>query len=87
MKIYSYMPYYQGPTPSNPMRDELSADEKEQKIAAFYADMETHFKDVGCTVKRNRVGLISVTTDMPEQDCHDIVKGLLISLDLRAHKS
>jgi len=86
MKTYSYMPYYQGPTPNNPMRDELSADEKEQKLAVFYADMATHFEDVGCTVKRNRAGLISITTDMPEKDCHDIVKRLLISLDLRADK-
>lgn len=86
MKTYSYRPYYQGPTPTNPMRDELSADEQEQKLEAFYADVVTHLEDVGCTVKRNSVGLIDITTDMPEKDCHEIMKGLLISLDLRADK-
>lgn len=68
------------------MRDKLPIDEQEQKLEAFYADLLTHFEDLGCTVKRNSVGLISITTDMPEKDCHDIVKGLLISLDLRAEK-
>ncbi|WP_124435100.1 hypothetical protein [Pseudomonas sp. R11-23-07] len=86
MKTYSYRPYYQGPTPTNPMRDELSVDEQEQKFEAFYADVVTHFEDVGCTVKRNSVGLIDITTDMLEKDCHEIMKGLLISLDLRADK-
>jgi len=86
MKVYSYIPYYQGPTPTNPMRDKLPIDEQEQKLEAFYADLLAHFEDLGCTVKRNSVGLISITTDMPEKDCHDIVKGLLISLDLRAEK-
>lgn len=87
MKTYSYLPYYQGPTPANPMRDELSTDELEQKLEAFYSDVVTHFEDIGCTVKRNSVGLISITTEIPEQDCHEIVKGLLISLDLHADKS
>lgn len=68
------------------MRDKLPIDEQEQKLEAFYADLLAHFEDLGCTVKRNSVGLISITTDMPEKDCHDIVKGLLISLDLRAEK-
>ena len=86
MKTYSYRPYYQGPSPANPMRDELSVDEQEQKLEAFYADVVTHFEDVGCTVGRNSVGLVSVATDMPEQQCHEIVKRLLISLDLRADR-
>ena len=84
MKTYSYRPYYQGPTLSNPMRDDLSIYEQEQKLEALYIDTNTHFEDIGCIVKRNSIGLISITTDMPEKDCHEIMKGLLISLDLRA---
>lgn len=86
MKTYSYRPYYQGPTPTNPMRDELSADEQEQKLETFYADVATHFEDIDCTVKIDNAGLINITTDIPEKDCHEIIKGLLISLDLRADK-
>lgn len=86
MKTYSYRPYCQTSTPANPMLDELSIDEQEQKLEAFYADVVTHFEDVGCTVGRNSAGLVSVTTDMPEQECHEIVKRLLISLDLRADR-
>lgn len=86
MKTYSYRPYYQGPTPNNPMRDELSADEQKQRLDTLHIDAVNHFEDIGCIVERNAIGLISITTDMPEKDCHEIMKGLLISLDLRADK-
>ncbi|WP_095113783.1 hypothetical protein [Pseudomonas sp. Irchel 3H7] len=86
MKTYSYRPFYQGPSPVNPMRDELSADEQEQKLEMFYADVAAHFENLGSIVKRNSAGLISITTEVPEKDCHKIVANLLISLDLHADK-
>lgn len=89
MATYKYKPYYnyRGPTFSQPFRKELAAEKVEENIAFFFERLDSHFVGTDAVVIHDNAGTASVTTDLSEGECDEIVKGLLNYLDLYAHKS
>lgn len=88
MPIFKYRPRYQynGPTLSHPLLDELSEDEVERNLRLFVEDLERHFEDMGGRVEALQDGIVSVTVDLTQRECDDIVAGYLRNLYLVADK-
>lgn len=88
MPNYKYEPYYHynGPTHSQPLRVELSAEEAGRRLALFFAEIGSYFEDVGATVEPVGTGVVSITAEINQFDCDERVKRCLNSLDLFARK-
>ena len=54
MSIYKYQPYYQynGVTPTQPFREELTQEEIEYNIESFFSDIDRYFDTDTATFKR-----------------------------------
>ncbi|KZK31534.1 MULTISPECIES: hypothetical protein [Delftia] len=87
MPTYSYRPYYSDKITSHEqfMQDELSEDEAAQVIEQLPFDLEHHFEEGEAEITCIG-GILRVTTDVPENECHHRVKQCLISRNLRADK-
>ena len=88
MPLFKYQPYYKynGPTLSQPFREELSADDVKRNMSLFFDEIGAHFADVGATVEPVGDGFIGITADITQEDCDARVKRCLNSLDLFANK-
>lgn len=87
MPTYKYRPYYQfnGPTASNPFREEKTPEEVEQSLEFFYSELTNHFGDIPHQVHKFD-GIVSVTADIPEEKCDSLVANCLNDNDLYADK-
>ncbi|TMM43245.1 hypothetical protein [Colwellia ponticola] len=87
MHVFKYKPYYHydGPTRSDPFREELSSEEANDHVESFFSDIERFFAEGSASFKQEDE-LIVITTDINETNCDEIVKKCLNSLDLFAHK-
>ncbi|MFQ1749920.1 hypothetical protein ACK34N_06225 [Aeromonas veronii] len=86
MNKFQYKPYYKydGPTPSNPLREELSQEEAEERVRCFFEDIVHYFEE---NISINKEGdIVSISGDIAQSDCDELVKKCLSSLDLFAHK-
>lgn len=88
MPIFRYQPYYKynGPTLSQPFREELSAEQVRHNMNLFFQDIDHYFTDVGAVVGPAGDGFIAITADITQNDCDERVKRCLSSLDLFANK-
>ena len=88
MPNYQYQPYYQynGPTHSQPLRDELSPEEAGRRLDLFFAEIGSYFEDVGAVIEPVDTGIVSITAEVTQADCDARVKKCLNSLDLFARK-
>jgi hypothetical protein len=88
MPLFKYLPYYKynGPTSSQPLREELSEDEIKHNMSLFFDEIGSYFSDVGATIEPVGVGIIGITADISQDDCDARVKRCLNSLDLFANK-
>lgn len=89
MPVFKYQPYYKfnGPTLSQPFREELSADDVTRNMSLFYNEIASYFEDVGATVEPIGNGFIAITADISQDECDARVKRCLNSLDLFASKT
>lgn len=86
MNTFTYKPYYKydGPTHSNPLREELSPEEAEERVRCFFEDIVNYFEE---NIAINKEGdIVSISGDIEQSDCDELVKKCLNSLDLFAHK-
>lgn len=86
MSTFKYKPYYKydGPTHSNPLREELSQVEAEERVRCFYIDIVHYFDE---DIDINQEGdLVSISGDIKQSDCDELVKKCLNNLDLFAQK-
>lgn len=88
MPIFKYQPRYQynGPTLSHPLLDELNEDEVERNLRVLREDLKRHFEEIDGKVQTSENGLISITVDLTQRECDDIVAGYLRNLYLVADK-
>jgi hypothetical protein len=88
MSVFKYKPYYQynGPTKSDPLREELSPEEAENRIKCFFEEIKNYFKDDSVAIKKEG-DLVSITGKINQMDCDEAVKKCLNSLDLFANKT
>lgn len=88
MPVYKYQPYYQydGPTHSQPFREELSAEECEFNKESFFDEVDRYFDDGEATFERTSDNFIYITTDITQIECDERVKRCLNSLDLYAKR-
>jgi len=88
MATYKYTPYYRndGPSRSEPLRDELSAEDIEHRLQLFLQDVRASFEDVHARVDTEDDNIVSVTTDLSRAECDERVRGCLSSLGLYAKK-
>jgi hypothetical protein len=88
MPIYKYAPYYQynGPSKNDPMREELSREEIEQRLESISKDISSYFEDVDAKIHVDAQGAICITTDLAQKDCDERLKRCLNSLDLYARR-
>lgn len=94
MTLYQYEPYYSynGPTLSEPLREELPPEEVERRLELFRKELPDYFIDLdaelefsdNCEGKTDYV--VSITTDAKQDECDERVKRCLNSLDLFANK-
>jgi len=86
MPKYKYKPYYQhdGPTHSNPLREELSPEEADERVRCFFKDIAYYFEE-GISIKKEG-DLVSITGEIKQEDCDDAVKRCLNRLDLFGSK-
>lgn len=83
-----YKPYYKynGPTISQPFREELNADEVKKKIELFFNEISHYFTDVEATIAPLDNGVIGINSEISQDECDFRVKRCLNSLDLFANK-
>jgi hypothetical protein len=86
MSTFKYKPFYKydGPTHSNPLREELSPEESKERLRCFFEDIVHYFDENIAVSKEGDVVLI--TGDIKQSDCDELVKKCLNSLDLFAKK-
>lgn len=86
MPTFKYQPYYKynGPTSSQPFREELSAEEAGCKIGLFFDEINLHFANISATFELIGNGFVAITADITQQECDERVKNCLNSLDLFA---
>lgn len=87
MSTFKYKPFYQynGPTHSDPLRDELSPEEAEDRVRCFFEDIENSFEEGSVSIKKDG-DLVLISGELSQQKCDGAVKKLLNSLDLFAKK-
>ena len=87
MPTFKYRTRYQhnGPPPANPLL-ELDEDDILRNFRLFLVAIENHFQDFGGKVEMAEDGIVSITADITQQKCDDIVEGYLRSLYLVADK-
>ena len=87
MPLFKYKPYYQynGPTPSDPLRDELSQEEAEDRVRCFFEEIDRYFEEDSVAIKKEG-DLVSITSEINQKDCDEAVSKCLNSLDLFANK-
>ncbi len=88
MSLFKYQPYYKydGPTHSQPFREELSTDEVDRNIELFFYEISDYFVDIQATVEQLEDGYVGITADITQEDCDERVKRCLNSLDLYAKR-
>ena len=88
MPVFKYKPFYQynGPTHSDPLREELSPEDVENHVRRFFEEIENYFED-GSVVIKKEGDLVSITGEINQMDCDEAVKKCLNSLDLFANKT
>jgi hypothetical protein len=87
MPVFKYKPYYHydGPTHSDPFREELRPEEADEHIESFFLEIEQYFDEDSVDLKKEG-DLILITGEINENDCDEVVKRCLNSLDLFAKK-
>ena len=88
MPLFKYEPYYQynGPTRSQPFRQELEKDEIDRNMNLFFTEIGMHFADVVAKVERLSESVVGISSEITQDDCDARVKKCLNSLDLFANK-
>lgn len=88
MSVFKYKPYYQydGPTHSQPFREELSEEEAEERVGYFFEEIGNYFEENSVTIKKEG-DIVAITGEINQEDCDERVKRCLNSLDLFARKS
>jgi hypothetical protein len=88
MAIYKYQPYYKydGPTNSEPFREELDLEQQKENIEDFFSEIERYFES-DTKFERRDDNYIWITSDISQNDCDERVKRCLNSLDLYAHRT
>ncbi|WP_049458538.1 hypothetical protein [Stenotrophomonas maltophilia] len=88
MPLFKYQPYYKynGPTLSQPFREELNPDQVSHNMSLFFDEIGSYFTDVGATVEAVGGGFIGITADITQDDCDSRVKRCLNNLDLFANR-
>jgi len=88
MPLFKYQPYYQynGPTRSEPFREELEKDEVDRNMNLFFKEIEMYFVDVVATVEKMSESIVGISSEITQEDCDARVKKCLNSLDLFANK-
>ena len=88
MPLFRYQPYYQynGPTLSQPFREELSDYEITRNMELFFNEMGNYFADVGAIIEPLGNGFIGITSEITQDDCDERVARCLNGLDLFAHR-
>lgn len=94
MAVYQYKPYYSydGPTRSDPLRDELSPEEIERRMELFRKELPDYFDDLNAKIgfspdiSGTTDYVASITTDVSQGECDERVKRCLNNLDLFAEK-
>lgn len=88
MPTHKYQLYYRydGPTYSQPMREELSADEVRHRLHLFIEDIGAFFEDSEVQIEVADGDVVCLMTELSQKDCDDQVKRCLNSLDLYARK-
>lgn len=88
MNKYTYQPYYKydGPSHSQPFREELTAEKVEYNLACFFDEVDRYFEVGTAVFTKTAENCIEITTALSEQVCDDLVKQCLNSLDLYAYK-
>lgn len=89
MSQYKYQPYYQydGPTHSQPFREELTPEDIEYNIERFFSEIEQYFDEGLAYLEKVSETCIEITTELSEAECDERVKRCLNNLDLYAHKT
>ncbi|MEH8019229.1 hypothetical protein MN202_18480 [Rheinheimera muenzenbergensis] len=84
MSTFKYKPFYKydGPTHSNPLREELSPEETNERLRCFFEDI-VHYFDENIAVSKDG-DIVSISGDIKQSDCDGQVKKCLNSLDLFA---
>jgi hypothetical protein len=88
MPMFKYQPFYKynGPTRSDPFREELSVEEVKYNIELFYNEIGSYFKNVRATIERHDNGFIEIDANITQADCDERVKRCLNNLDLFANR-
>jgi len=88
MSIYKYQLYYNydGPTHSQPFREELTPDEVAYNLECVFSDIDRYFEDGTAEFEKISEKCIGITSDISETNCDERVIRCLNSLDLYAHK-
>lgn len=88
MPTFKYRPYYQynGPTRSQPFREELSDDEVQRNLDRFFNEVGSYFDNVEAQIDLPGDGVVEITAQATQADCDERVKRCLNSLDLFAQK-
>ena len=76
MSTFKYKPYYKydGPTSSNPLREELSLEQVEERLRCFFEDIIHYFEeDITVDIEGD---LVSISGDIKQSDCDDLVKNV-----------
>lgn len=86
MNTFKYKPYYKydGPTHSNLLCEELSPEEAEERVRCFFEDIVHYFEENIAINKEG--GIVSISGDIEQSDCDELMKKCLNSLGLLAHK-
>ena len=87
MATYKYKPYYKydGPTHSDPFREELDLEQQKENIEDFFSEIE-HYFESDVKFERRDDNYIWITSNISQEDCDGRVKRCLNSLDLFAHR-
>lgn len=88
MSVFKYRPYYHydGPSHSDPLREELSLEEAENRVELFFEEVGNYFEESNVTIKKEG-DLVAITGEINMTDCDEAVKNCLNSLDLFAKKT
>src|SRR5690606_23367959 len=80
---FKYLPYYEyKPTISDPLLDELSQEDIDRNMRLLVDDLKSHFSEIGGSAESSADGVISITTELTQDECDEVVAGYLSSLHL-----